>query len=112
MKKSRIIAIIGVVVSIGVIIALLSINTRPYLKVSQVVSHSTRYDNKEIQIIGIVEGYVSSDFNLTEGEHSIFIDINNISPPSTLKNGIEVVVIGIFSSNLILVAEQILTQCS
>lgn len=112
MKKSKIIAIVGVVISISVIIALVSINTRPYLKVSQVASNPAQYHNKEIQVIGIVEGFINSDFNLTEGDYSIFIDINGITPPSALKNGIEVVIIGLFSSNLILVAEQILTQCS
>lgn len=112
MKKSRIIAVVGVAVSVGIIIALVSINTRPYLNVSQVVSNPAQYHNKEIQVIGIVEGFVDSDFNLTEGDYSIFIDINIVTPPSTLKNGIEVVVTGVFNSNLILIAEQILTQCS
>ncbi len=112
MKKSKIIALAGIVISVIVIIVMLSTTARPYLKVSQVASNPPKYDNKEIQVIGIVQGFAGSDFNLTEGEYSILIDINGLSPPTDLKNGIEVVVTGLFNSSLVLVASQILTQCS
>lgn len=112
LKKSKLIAIVGIVVSIIVIIALLTTSARPYLKVSQVASNPSRYENKEIQIIGIVQGFVGSDFNLTESDYTIFVDINGLTPPTDLDNGIEVVVTGLFSTSLILVANQILTQCS
>jgi cytochrome c-type biogenesis protein CcmE len=112
MKKSKIIAIAGIIVSVIVIIAMLTTTARPYLKVSQVVSSPSTYDNKEIQVIGIVQGFAGSDFNLTESDYSIFIDINGLTPPTDLENGIEVVVTGIFNLSLVLVANQILTQCS
>lgn len=112
LKKSKIIAIVGIVVSVSIIIALVIIYSRPYLQVSQVVSNPSEYHNKEIQVIGIVQGYSNGNFNLTENEHSILVDINQITPPSNLKNDIKVVVTGVFNSSLILVASQILTQCS
>jgi len=112
MKKSKIIAIIGIVASISVIIVLLSISSRPYLNVSQVTSNPSRYNNREVQVIGIVEGFSGGNFNLTENDYSILIDLNGLPVPSDLDNGIKVVVTGIFNSSLILVASQILTQCS
>jgi len=112
MKKSKIIAIIGIVASISIIIVLVSINSRPYLNVSQVASNPSRYNNREIQVIGIVEGFSGDNFNLTENDYTILIDLNGIPVPSDLDNGIKVVVTGIFNSSLILVASQILTQCS
>lgn len=112
MKKSKIIAIIGIVASISIIIVLLSISSRPYLNVSQVTSNPSKYNNREIQVIGIVEGFSGGNFNLTENDYSILIDLNGLPVPSDLDNGIKVVVTGIFNSSLILVASQILTQCS
>ncbi|MFW9941978.1 MAG: cytochrome c maturation protein CcmE [Candidatus Thorarchaeota archaeon] len=112
MKKSKIVALAAIAISVIVIILMLSTNTRPYLKVSQVTANPTKYDNKEIQVIGIVEGFAGSDFNLTEGEYRILIDMNGLTPPTDLENGIEVVVTGVFNSSLILLANQILTQCS
>jgi cytochrome c-type biogenesis protein CcmE len=112
MKKTKIIALIGITVSIIVIVVMLTTAARPYLKVSQVVLHPSKYDNKEIQVIGVVQGFTDSDFNLTEGNYSIFIDLNDLAPPTDLKNGIEVVVTGLFNSSLVLLAAQILTQCS
>ncbi|MFX1572581.1 MAG: cytochrome c maturation protein CcmE [Promethearchaeota archaeon] len=112
LKKSKIIAVIGIVASIIVIISLVTINTRPYLRVSQVAIKPSKYYNKEIQVIGIVKGFSGGNFNLTENADSITIDINGISPPNDLENGIKVVVSGRFVSSLNLVANQILTQCS
>lgn len=112
MKKSKIFAIVGIVISLGIIIALVTIYSRPYLQVSQVVSNPSEYYNKEIQVIGIVQGYYNGNFNLTENEDSILVDISQITPPSDFKNDIKVVVKGLFNSSLILVANQILTQCS
>ncbi|MFW9970633.1 MAG: cytochrome c maturation protein CcmE [Candidatus Odinarchaeota archaeon] len=111
-KKSKIIAIAGIAISVIVIIVLLTTNARPYLKVSQVALNPSRYNNHEIQVIGIVEGFGGSDFNLTENNYSIYVNINGLTPPTDLDNGIEVVVTGTFNSSLVLVATQILTQCS
>ncbi len=112
MKKSKLIAIGGIVVSIIVIISLISINSRPYLKVSQVVSSPSQYHNKNIQVIGIAQGFSGGDFNLTENVYSVFIDMSGIPIPNDLDNGIKVVVTGIFDSSLVVVATQVLTQCS
>jgi cytochrome c-type biogenesis protein CcmE len=111
-KKTKIIAIAGIALSIIVIITLLTSTARPYLKVSQVALNPSRYDNKQIQVIGIVTGFAGSDFNLTESDYSISVDINGLTPPTDLENGIEVVVTGVLNSSLILIASQILTQCS
>ena len=112
MKKSKLIAIGGIVVSIIVIISLISINSRPYLQVSQVVSSPSQYHNKQIQVIGIAQGFSGGDFNLTESSYSLMVDMSGIPIPTDLDNGIQVVVTGVFYSSLILVATQILTQCS
>ena len=111
-KKSKIIAAVAIVASIVIIISLLSVNARPYLKVSQVTSNPTRYNNKEIQVIGIVQGFSGGDFNLTEGENAILVHTSGLVVPNDVDNGIEVVITGIFNSSLILTASQILTQCS
>ncbi|KKN00785.1 hypothetical protein LCGC14_1134340 [marine sediment metagenome] len=111
-KKSKIIAVVAIVASIIIIISLLSINARPYLKVSQVTANPTNYNNREIQVIGIVQGFSGGDFNLTEGENGILVDTSGLTVPNDVDNGIEVVVTGIFNSSLILTASQILTQCS
>jgi len=112
MKKSKIIALAGIVVSTIVIISLLTVNARPYLNLSKVASNPTKYDGKEIQVIGIVQGFSGGDFNLTEDEYSILIDTTDVSIPTDLKNGIEVVITGDFDDSLVLRASQILTQCS
>ena len=112
MKKSKLIAIGGIVVSIIVIISLISINSRPYLNVSQVVSSPSQYHNKNIQVIGIAQGFSGGDFNLTENVYSVIIDMSGIPIPNDLDNGIKVVVTGIFDSSLVIVATQVLTQCS
>jgi len=112
-KKTKIIAIVGIILSIIIIISLLTLNSRPYLKISQVSSKPSKYNNKEIQVIGIVQGFSGENFSLTEGEHSIFIDINGLSVPNEFENGVQVVITGIFNSPpSILTAIQILTQCS
>ena len=112
MHKSKLIAIGGIVVSIIVIVSLISINSRPYLQVSQVASSPSQYHNREIQVIGIALGFSGGNFNLTENEHSILIDMSGIPIPNDLENGIKIVVTGIFDSSLIIVATQVLTQCS
>ena len=112
MKKSKIIAIGGIVVSIIVIVLLLTINSRPYLQVSQVVSNPSQYHNKEIQVIGITQGFSGGNFNLTENENTILIDMSGVSIPNDLENGVKVVVTGIFNSSLSILATQVLTQCS
>ncbi len=112
MHKSKLIAIGGIVVSIIVIVSLISINSRPYLQVSQVVSSPSQYNNKQVQVIGIVQGFSGGNFNLTENEHSVLIDMTGVSIPDELDNGIQVVVTGVFDSSLIIVATQLLTQCS
>ncbi|MFX1355986.1 MAG: cytochrome c maturation protein CcmE [Promethearchaeota archaeon] len=112
MKKTKIIAILAVILSLSLIIILIFINIRPYLKVSQVVSNPTKYDNREIQVIGIVQDFSGGNFNLTENTDRILIDVSEITIPSELENGLQIVVMGRFNATLILEAIQILTQCS
>ncbi|HEC37435.1 MAG TPA: hypothetical protein ENI29_04305 [bacterium] len=112
LKKTKIIAVVAIVASIVIIISLLSVNARPYLKVSQVTANPSRYNNKEIQVIGVVQDFSGGDFNLTEGEDAILVYTSGITVPNELVNGIEVVIKGIFNSSLILTATQILLQCS
>ena len=112
MKKSRIIAISGIIGAITIITVILIFNFRPYLQISQVLDDPTRYHNQEIQVIGTVEGYSGGNFNLTQGNDKILIDVSSITVPDDVVNGIEVVVMGLFNSLLFLNATQILVQCS
>ena len=115
MKKTKIIAIVGIIASIVIIIAMVSVNARPYVKVSQVTSNPSTYNNRKIQVIGIVQGYSGGDFNLADSTNladSIIIDISSLnSIPIELENGFEIVITGIFNSGS-LIASQILVQCS
>ncbi|MHA2035493.1 MAG: cytochrome c maturation protein CcmE domain-containing protein [Promethearchaeota archaeon] len=112
MKKSKLIAITGIVVSVIVIVTLITLNSRPYLQVAQVASSPSQYHNREVQVIGIAQDFSGGNFNLTENEHSILIDMSGIPIPNDLENGVKVVVTGIFDSSLVIVATQVLTQCS
>jgi cytochrome c-type biogenesis protein CcmE len=112
LKKSKIIALAGIAISVVVIVSLIVVNSRPYLQVSQVATNPTRYHNREVQVIGIVQGFSGGNFNLTENEHSILIDINGLTIPNDLDNDVKVVVTGVFDSSLVITATQILTQCS
>jgi cytochrome c-type biogenesis protein CcmE len=112
MKKSRLIAISGILGAIALITVILIFNFRPYLQISQVLDDPTRYHNQEIQVIGRVEGYSGGNFNLTQGNDKILIDVSGITVPDDVVNGIEVVVMGLFNSLLFLNATQILVQCS
>jgi len=111
-KKSAILAVVGVVVSLIVIVVILSMNVRPYLTVSQVVANPSQYDNQEVQVIGIVQGFSGADFNLTESGNSILVDTTSVVIPNDIVNGTQVVITGIFHSSLVLTASLILTQCS
>jgi cytochrome c-type biogenesis protein CcmE len=112
LKKSKIIALAGIAISVVVIVSLIVVNSRPYLQVSQVATNPTRYHNREVQVIGIVQGFSGGNFNLTENEHSILIDINGLTIPNDLDNDVKVVVTGVFDASLVITATQILTQCS
>jgi len=111
-KKSRIIAISGIIGAITIITVILIFNFRPYLQISQVLEDPSRYHNQEIQVIGTVEGYSGGNFNLTQGNDKILIDVSDITVPADVVNGIQVVVMGRFNSLLFLNATQILVQCS
>ncbi len=112
MKRSRIIAISGIIGAITIITVILIFNFRPYLQITQVLDDPTRYHNQEIQVIGTVDGYSGGNFNLTQGNNKIFIDVSGITVPGDVANGIQVVVMGVFNSLLFLNATQILVQCS
>ncbi len=112
MKKSKVIAMLGVVGSLAVVIIILSINMQPYLTVSQVVEDPERYDEQEIQVKGIVKNYDGGDFNLTEDGKKIEVKVDDVTVPDDLENGIEVVVTGKFDAKKVITATEILTQCS
>lgn len=112
MKKSKIIALVIIICSFTALVFLLFLNTRPYLTVSQVLENPSYYNNKEIEVIGIVEDYSGGDFNLTEGSYKIAINTSDVILPGDFSNGKEIVVRGIFSQSSILNAIQIITQCS
>lgn len=112
MKKSKVIAIITLIISFITIGFLLILNTRPYLTVAQVLENPSSYNNQEIEVIGIVQDYISGDFNLTEGSYKIPINTSEVTIPDDFSNGIEVVVRGIFIQSSVLNAIQIITQCS
>ncbi len=112
MKRSRIIASLGIIGAISIIIVVLILNFRPYLQISQVLEDPSRYHNQEIQVIGIVEGYSGGNFNLTQGDYNIFIDVSEITVPNDVVDGIQIVVMGRFNQLLYLNAAQILVQCS
>lgn len=111
-KKSKIIALIGVALSAVIIIIFLTQNVRPYLNVSQVTENPSSYENKEVQVIGIVQGITDDYFNLTEGEDSILVYAGDITVPDDVENGLQIVVTGVIDTSILLVASQILTQCS
>jgi cytochrome c-type biogenesis protein CcmE len=111
-KRSRIIAGLGIIGAVSIITVILIFNFRPYLQISQVFEDPSRYHNQEIQVIGIVEGYSGGNFNLTQGNNKIFIDVSDITVPDDVENGIQVAVMGWFNQLLYLNATQILVQCS
>ncbi len=112
MKKSKAIAMLGVVGSLAVVLIILSINMQPYLTVSQVVEDPQRYDDQEIQVKGIVKNFHGDDFNLTEDGKKIEVKVDDLTVPDDLENGIEIVVTGKFDAKKVLTATEILTQCS
>ncbi len=112
MKKSRIFAGLGIVGAISIIIIVLILNFRPYLQISQLLEDPSSYHNQEIQVIGIVEGYSGGNFNLTQGNDKILIDISTIVVPDDVEDGLQIVVTGWFNQLLHLNATQILVQCS
>jgi cytochrome c-type biogenesis protein CcmE len=112
-KRNKLIAIIGIAISVIVIGTLLVINIRPYLGVTQIISGSSSYDNQEVQVIGIVQDFNGENFSLTENTYSLSVDAKGTAIPPELQNGIKIVVTGIFSSSpMVLIANQILVQCS
>lgn len=112
MKKSRIIAILGIIGAVTIITVVLIFNFRPYLQISQVFEDPVRYHNQEIQVIGTVEGYSGGNFNLSQDDKKILIDVSGITVPDDVVNGIQVVVMGLFNSLFYINATQILVQCS
>ncbi len=111
-KRSRIVAGLGIIGAISIIIVVLILNFRPYLQISQVLEDPSRYHNPEIQVMGIVEGFSGGNFNLTQGDNTIFIDVSDITVPDDVVDGIQIVVMGRFNNLLYLNATQILVQCS
>jgi len=113
MEKSKKLAMIGLIGSMILILFILSINTRPYLSVSQVRENPTIYDNQEIQVKGIVDDFDGDDFKLTEGGDRIKVKVDDVDVPDDLDEDMEVVVTGKYdASSNSLAATEILTQCS
>ncbi|MCK4796960.1 MAG: cytochrome c maturation protein CcmE [Spirochaetes bacterium] len=113
MKKSKIIAISGIVISLVIISALGINNLRPYLSVSKVMEDPDKYDNIEIQVKGVVENYSNNSFYLSEDLDRIIVNLGNLDIPAEFENGIDVVITGNYRSDTNeLDATQIITQCS
>jgi cytochrome c-type biogenesis protein CcmE len=114
MKRSKIIIIISIVAAVFVIVVLLSLNARPYLSVTEVTQNPSKYNGNQIQVIGIVENFNNNtdSFYLTENELKLNVNISSVNVPNNLVNGMEIVVTGILINSTILIASQILTQCS
>ena len=112
MKKSKVIALVILIVSFAALGILLVLSTRPYLTVTQVLENPSIYNNQEIEVIGIVQDFNGGDFNLTEGVLKIAVNTTDVSIPGDFSNEIEVVVKGIFIDSSVLHAIQIITQCS
>ncbi len=112
MKKGKIIAITGIAGSVLLLITLMVLNARPYLNIDQIYSNPQNYDAKKIQVIGTVNGFDGGNFNLTENDLSLLIDVTNCAIPENLTNGIEVVVEGIYHQPSTVAASIILVQCS
>jgi cytochrome c-type biogenesis protein CcmE len=112
-KKTKVIAAVGLIAAVGIIIAVASLNTRPYLDVSQVAQNPAAYNGQEIQVIGHVRDYAGGNFNLTSAEYVILVDVGTTTIPLEMNNTIRVVVVGVFRApTMTLEARQILSQCS
>ena len=113
MRKSKIVAISGIGISL-IIIATLGINNlRPYLTVSKVMENPNEFDNSEIQVKGIVENYTDNIFYLSEGSDRIKVNLGDLTIPIEFEDGIDVVITGNYRSDTNeIAATQIITQCS
>ena len=101
-----------VLASIIGIIVIATLNTRPFLTVSQVVNNAQLYDNHEIQVSGVVEDLIGNEFYIAEGTDKIRVIPYNIIIPNEVYNGSEVVVQGQFNaSNTSIKVNEILTYC-
>ncbi len=112
MKRSKIIASVVLFGTLGLIIVLAFQNVRPYVGVTEVVSDPAKYNQQEIQVIGIVRDFSGGNFNLTENTVFLIVDVTGASIPDNFTNGVEIVVKGIFEVPKILRATLIILQCS
>jgi cytochrome c-type biogenesis protein CcmE len=116
-RKTKIVAVLGLIAAVGLIIAVASLNTRPYLDVSQVAQNPSAYNGQEIQVIGHVQDYAGSNFNLTNdltgAGYMIHVDVGTTTIPLEMNNTIRVVIVGVFRApTMTIEAKQILSQCS
>ncbi len=112
MKRSKIIASVVLIGTLVIIVVLAFQNVRPYVGVTEVVTDPGKYDQQEIQVIGIVRDFSGGNFNLTEDAMYLMVDVTGASIPDNVTNGVEIVVKGIFENPKILHAILIILQCS
>lgn len=98
--------------TLAFIIILAIQNTRPYVSVNEVLTDPAKYDQKELQVLGIVRDFSGGNFNLTANTVYLFVDVTGSSIPDNFTNGLEIVVKGIFAQPNLLHASLIILQCS
>ncbi len=112
MKRSKIIASVILIGSLAVILFLAFQNVRPYVGVNEVITNPGKYDQHEIQVIGVVKDFTGGNFNLTDNTVYLIVDVAGASIPDNFTNGLEIVVTGIFETPKLLHASLIIMQCS
>ncbi len=112
MKRSKIIAAVVMFGALAIILILAVQNVRPYVGVNEVITDPGKYDQQEIQVLGVVRDFSGSNFNLTDNTIYLIVDVSGASIPDNLTNGLEIVVKGVFDAPKLLRATLILLQCS
>ncbi len=112
MKRSKIIASVVLIGTFAIILILAFQNMRPYVGVNEVLGDPTKYNQQEIQVIGVVRDFSGGNFNLTDNTAYLIVDVTGASMPDNFTNGLEIVVKGVFEGPNLLRATLILMQCS
>jgi len=108
-KQIKIIAVVTIVI-IVVSILLWGMIPEKIYDVSEILNNPEGFDGKEVNVIGIVEGWEPSSYNFTLLDNSNEILAINITHTRAFPEGFgdnkTVVVIGVFSSELRVIESQ------